>query len=293
MSALGTSSNCTGIDMAFFKRMFIGTKANAYYWIGIMRHSSKLYWDAIAAFEKAIALKPYDYRAYHRLGEAYKALEQHTEALAVYQRYRAIQSERQIADHVPERTSDSSNENRAKACPSIMRNEKEKRQKGWGEIVWGVMFLVGGPWLLFMLSGSPLDELALIQSSKVTPGFIVDTWEDYDDADYGETLWHHGAIYEYRVPDGRDFKGVSKGSGRLKDEFAHLTEPYPIEVEYLPDNPDISRIKGDGCQTVPEFLWRKIGLGTLLLLIFVGVGVYYLYSGLRGSARGGGSASNT
>ena len=124
LSALGTGSNCTGIDMAFLKRMFIGMKANAYYWIGVMRHSTKLYLDAIAAFEKAIALKPYHYRAYHRLGEAYKALEQHTEALAVYKRYRDIQSKRQIADHVPntKHTSDLSKEDRVDRKKAVASN---------------------------------------------------------------------------------------------------------------------------------------------------------------------------
>ena len=164
-----------------------------------------------------------------------------------------------------------------------MQNEKEKRKKHWGEIVIGVLLIIGGPWFLLQVVGNPLDELALIQRSKVVPGAIVDAWEDYDDTDYGDTIWHHAGIYEYRLPDGRDFKGVSTGSGRLPDECEDLTQPYPVEVEYLPDNPNVSRIKGVGCQSVTEWLWRKVGIGGLVLVALVGGGVYMVYTGLRGS----------
>jgi len=166
---------------------------------------------------------------------------------------------------------------------STVLPQVEKGQKNWRKVVLGVAFTIGGILFWFSLVGNPLDELALIQRGKVAPGFIVDTWEEAESGDEGGTIWFSAAIYEYRLPDGRDFKGVSDGSGRLKDELRGLTEPHPIEVEYLPDDPNVSRIKGDGCQSVTEWLWRKAGLGTLLLAMFVAVGVCMLYGGLRGS----------
>ena len=151
----------------------------------------------------------------------------------------------------------------------------------------GILLTVGAFWLWYFLIGLPLDDLALIQRGKVVPGFIVDTWEDVEveSRREGGTTWSSAAIYEYRLPDGRDFKGVSKGSSRLKDELRYLTEPLPIEVEYLPDNPNVSRIKGDGCQSVTEWLWRKVGLGGLFLLAFLAPGFIYLRDGVRAVMR--------
>jgi hypothetical protein len=87
------------------------------------------------------------------------------------------------------------------------------------------------------------------------------------------------------LPDGRSFKGTAEGSGRLKEQFQDLTEPYPIEIEYLPDNPDVSRIKGSGCGSVTELLWRKIGLGGLILVGLCWIPVGLLWKGLKDLKR--------
>jgi hypothetical protein len=70
-------------------------------------------------------------------------------------------------------------------------------------------------------------------------------------------------------------------SGQLKEKFRDLQRPYPIEVEYLPNNPSVSRIKGDGSASITDWLWRKAGLGSLLLALFVSPGIILLRNGIR------------
>ena len=63
--------------------------------------------------------------------------------------------------------------------------------------------------------------------------------------------------------------------GRLQEE---IKDPYPIEVEYLPDNPLVSRIKGYGEDTVRNWLWHNVVLGSLAFLVIASPGIILLKS---------------
>ena len=132
-----------------------------------------------------------------------------------------------------------------------------------------------GFWLY--LFGNPLDELALIRHGRVVGGVIVDAWEDADDGPEGGVGWTHGVRYQYLLPDGREFTQVYHRTGRLKDQFRNLEQAYPIEVEYLPEDPAVSRIRGNGHRSVMEWLLLKVGLGGLYLVLFVSPGVTMLH----------------
>jgi len=148
-------------------------------------------------------------------------------------------------------------------------------------VVSGILAIVVMFLFWYSLVGNPLDELALIRHAEVVEGFIVETGEEVGETDYGSTIWTHYARYTYRLPDGREFYQTTRGTGRLSEEFYNLQEPYPVEIEYHPDDPSVSRIKGDGSDTLFEWLWRKVGLGLLLLVIFLSPGVRMLWSGVR------------
>lgn len=149
-------------------------------------------------------------------------------------------------------------------------------------LLFGIAWVVGAYCFWLYLAGNPVDELALIRRAQVAPGFIVDTWEEPEDGDDGRTHWFHGATYTYRLPDGRKFTGSAHGSGRL-----NLEPPYPVEVEYLPDHPSVSRIRGSGSSSITDWLWRKIGLGSLLLALLVSPGVAMVRAGIREMRNGG------
>jgi len=148
--------------------------------------------------------------------------------------------------------------------------------------IWGLVLCVGALWFWYSLVGNPLHDLALIRHGQTVPGFIVDTWEDAESGDEGGTQWMHGARYTYRVPDGQEFTQRTKtNSGRLTPEFRDLAQPVLVEVEYLPDNPSVSRIKGDGSPDLFDWLWREVGLGILMLALFLAPGVAMLRTAVR------------
>jgi hypothetical protein len=113
-------------------------------------------------------------------------------------------------------------------------------------------------------AGNPFHELALIRNSQITNGYLVDSFEIETAGSNDRIGVCDRGVYAYRLPDGREFKTFTDvPTGQLKELQ---------KVEYLLDNPAVSRIKGDGCQTITEFLWRKVGVGGLLLVAFLSIG---------------------
>jgi hypothetical protein len=116
----------------------------------------------------------------------------------------------------------------------------------------GLALIAGSLWLWIYLLGNPINELALIRRGVTAKGFITDPSDSYD--------------YEFRLPNGQMVEGKT-------GEIAYYMPGYVIEVEYLPDNPAVSRIKGDGCSTVTEWIWSNVGL--LILFLSPGVGLIF------------------
>lgn len=144
-------------------------------------------------------------------------------------------------------------------------------------VLYGIIWIIIAIIFWWHIAENPFDELNLILRAKITDGFIVDADEDILEGDRGESSWIHYYYYKYQIPDGRKFKGVERGSGRISID---LDQPHPIQFEYLPDNPDVSRINGSGSSDVWEWLWRKIGFGGLLLIMVISPGLVVMRNGI-------------
>jgi hypothetical protein len=125
--------------------------------------------------------------------------------------------------------------------------------------------------------GIARQDFRLMRHHETCSGFIVDTWEDVDENEAGAEFWNYFVIYKYSIPDGREFTQSMSHSGRLKSEFRDLLEPYPIEVEYLPDNPTVSRIKGDGPNSILSWLRSSVGYWAFFPLLLLAIGIYLLW----------------
>lgn len=137
-------------------------------------------------------------------------------------------------------------------------------------ILGGSVWIVVAVWFVFYYLGNPIHELRLILYAKSVPGKVIETWEEFD----GEYGWSCGAIYTFRPPGGIKIKSFSSTCDNLS--FSPVSPddpddlgPIGIEVEYIPANPTINRIKGTGVQSLIDFLLRKVVLGSILLVMLV------------------------
>ncbi len=131
-------------------------------------------------------------------------------------------------------------------------------------MVIGVLLIVGACWFWWSLTGNIFHELALIRRAQITSGTLIEVHEHEEEDFRGHVYFSDIGVYVYQLSDGREFRTtIREPTGQLKKHR---------EVEYLPEKPEISRIKGDGCQSITEWLWRKIGLGGIILVLFLSIG---------------------
>ena len=69
--------------------------------------------------------------------------------------------------------------------------------------------------------------------------------------------------------------GNLEGNRRLRTEFRSLTQPYPVEVTYLPDNPDLSRISAELSDNIPG-IFRQSLMDYVFAAFFMLLGFYLL-----------------
>ena len=121
-----------------------------------------------------------------------------------------------------------------------------------------VLLLVFGVWIWANPGRlNPIDELSLIRHGQGARAVLVNV----DERDTDDGVPFDIGTYSFRSPDGRDFNTFSETArGSLKQE---------LEVEYLPDDPRVNRIKGDGIDDVSMWLWHRLGGGALILLLLI------------------------
>ena len=136
----------------------------------------------------------------------------------------------------------------------------------------GIVVTIVGCWVWHHMIGNPLEELALIRRAQIATGYLDKTGEREYEFQYGMVIADVG-LYAYRLPDGREFKTTTEAkTGQLNEQ---------VEIEYLPDNPAASRVKGDGCASITEWLLRKVVVGSLFLALCSWPGTFFVKKGLR------------
>ena len=140
-------------------------------------------------------------------------------------------------------------------------------------LIWGVICIAVGLLVWYNAAGNPLDELALIRRAKVAVGILSDTYEDQEGGNERHTYLYDRGIYSFQTPDGKQFlTSMDAPSGELKMQ---------VEVEYLPDDPEVNRVRGEGNVTISSWLLVKVGVGTLFLCMLLAPGVLLIRNGIR------------
>ena len=145
----------------------------------------------------------------------------------------------------------------------------------WKIIIATLILLGVGSSFSYAVVSASWHKYLLMQGGETTLGYIIDAWEDVADVERGSVRWFHGATYTYQLPDGQEFTGKLDGEGRLEPKFRSLTQPYPVEVTYLPNNPAVSCISADLPDNILE-IFRHSPLHYLLAALFLGLGFYLL-----------------
>ncbi len=136
----------------------------------------------------------------------------------------------------------------------------------------GIVAIMAAFAFVYSLTGNPYHEYLLFTNGTTTKGFIIEAYEDAIDDDRGVPHFSFYYTYTFETSNGKTITADGNSDGRLPDELSELSGPHPTMVVYLKSNPEISKLKQTLSDSLWEIVWRKIGLGTLLLLMFSSIG---------------------
>jgi hypothetical protein len=122
------------------------------------------------------------------------------------------------------------------------------------------------------MEGNPLREFVLIQKADTITSFLVNHYKAGKENMKNPSEAEIG-IYSFRIPDGRKFEITRTFPPPLLKE--------KLLVEYLAEDPTINRVKGEGCKTITELIWKKGVLGGLFLLILISPGIFLFKNEIR------------
>jgi hypothetical protein len=171
---------------------------------------------------------------------------------------------------------------------TVLNSSNKRKLHLIKSIIIGLAIPIVGVWIWYAASDNPVNEYLLITKSKTTNGFITKADEQDDivetnDGRSSEQVFYY--YYEYKfLVNGKAFISYGNEDGTLPDDLTNLAEKsFPIEVEYLPENPQISRVKGmpSGHTTVYEWLRYSVLMGVIVFLICSYFGFMSIRNGIK------------
>lgn len=155
----------------------------------------------------------------------------------------------------------------------------------WKTLLVALVSLAIAAYLTYSSVDSIIEGNELNYKGEIANGWITDTMEDWDETDYGQSVVSHGVTYEFRLPSGQIIEGSYYDRGTIDNDSRLYQEGHTInwnavEVEYLPNNPSVSRIKGSDDDTLAELI-RHETEHIFITLIPLAIGVYLLVTSIR------------
>ena len=144
-------------------------------------------------------------------------------------------------------------------------------------IVIGLVIPIFAVWLWFnSYENDSFDEYALITKSKTTTGFITNAEEHKEEVETNggrSSGIKYSFSYEYtfRLQNGTTINsnGVYEGSHLPEDMQDLANKPYKVDVQYLPDNPQVNRVKDFLWHNTTVYEWFRFNILVGLIILIV------------------------
>lgn len=111
-------------------------------------------------------------------------------------------------------------------------------------LVTGVILLFVGGYSIYSLLERTFNEYVLMRFGETTSGYITAITEDANETDARGIVFVVYYAYEFKLPNGRVVKASDSEDGRIPHYLSNVEEePYKMEVVYMKNDPQISKIK--------------------------------------------------
>lgn len=151
----------------------------------------------------------------------------------------------------------------------ILSNRDLKIAFGKG-LIMSIAAIIAAIALVYNIGGNPYHEYLLIKKGVTAVALITDISRDIEENDAGGNTYYYDYTFTFALPNGNKIHSTQQLSGDKPQNIPEV--PSAIEIVYLSDRPEINKIKMTISKSTFEILWRKVGLGMLLILIFSSIG---------------------
>ena len=141
---------------------------------------------------------------------------------------------------------------------------------------WCFVALLALFWIyLFPCGVDTFQEYQLITKSTITTkGLVTDVGEEssYEGDSPNEISYSYCFSFSFMTDDGRKINSSACVDDEIPDEYKDLSHPYPIDIVYLKENPEINMPKDQISDSLGNLLRKRTTfIGIILLVISLSV----------------------
>lgn len=155
---------------------------------------------------------------------------------------------------------------------NIQTAHKRNRWEAIKKIVYGAVWFLILTWFLHSSVTHSYNEFQLIRYGQTVEGIVTKYFEEIDENESSISV-NSVCEYTFFLPDGTDIDGSNNVTEKINQGDL-------IEIQYVPTNPKINRVKGEGSSTIFDWSWRQL-LGLGLLALFAAPGIILIRNGIK------------
>jgi hypothetical protein len=148
-------------------------------------------------------------------------------------------------------------------------------------LFWGIVAIIVAVLFVWRMAGNPYYEYLLVTKGVTTKGEITDVSVDVQENDAGGNTYFYDYTYKFTLPSGETIQSKADFSSGSPRSINDSTYPFPTDIVYLESKPSINKIKNALSKNIGEILWRKVGLGSLLLVLFGSIGFVFIRNAIK------------
>lgn len=155
-------------------------------------------------------------------------------------------------------------------------------------ILVGISIPIAAFLIWLVSSSSPINDFNLITKSSIAKGQITSAKEETDvvetnDGRTSEQIYFYDYDYNFVLPNGKIIAAWGSEPGEIPEHLIDMNEPFPVQVEYLADNPKVSRVKemDSNDTTILQWIRHRMVIQTIIFLILCYWGYTFIRDGLK------------
>lgn len=142
----------------------------------------------------------------------------------------------------------------------------------------GLGILALGILAFFIIIGNPVNDFKLMSRGVTVQGFATDVSDYEDREDNGNVSRYFFIKYEFTTPADGKISGIVEVQGKSNEKGFRTGQS--LDIQYLPEAPNIHRVKVLSSTTLNGWIFKNVLFG----LLAIAPGFYFLYRSRKSGA---------